>query len=269
VKIVILVMARQTKQFAAGSRVNKSEWRGFTLIELLVVIAIIGILASLLLPALAGAKAKAKRLQCMSNLRQVDLTFHMYSDSNRDKIPSVNGGNWAWDVPYMVADSMLQYAGNNKKIFYCASTGFSDSDNNKLWEYGMGNERPYRVFGYAMTFVGTATVLFTNQNRSLLPQPITDPSSGVTHPAPAPSQRVLMADGVISAKHNADEKNRWLNRYIDIEGNTNKLHQTAHLDRNMPAGGNLGMLDGHVEWRKFSVMRVRTDANSESPVFWW
>jgi prepilin-type N-terminal cleavage/methylation domain-containing protein len=69
------------------NRVRDGGHRGFTLVELLVVIGVVALLAALLVPTLASAKDKVRRVSCLSNLRQVGLAIHLYADEQDGNIP--------------------------------------------------------------------------------------------------------------------------------------------------------------------------------------
>ena len=118
-----------------------------------------------------------------------------------------------------------------------------------------------------MTFPGEASLNQTNYNRSLIPQAFK--VGAVTYPPPSAAERVLVAEAVISQPYQNQLAKRDTYNYVDVTGGYFKHHLTGHMAGKTPAGGNVGMLDGHVEWRKFPQMLPRTDPNSGAPVFWW
>ncbi|MCP5523661.1 MAG: DUF1559 domain-containing protein [Verrucomicrobiales bacterium] len=74
----------------------------------------------MLLPALSKAKEKARRIHCLSNLKQVGIALRMHADDNHDRLPYHHepGGAWLWDLHARLADHITDN-GANREILYC------------------------------------------------------------------------------------------------------------------------------------------------------
>jgi prepilin-type N-terminal cleavage/methylation domain-containing protein/prepilin-type processing-associated H-X9-DG protein len=240
--------------------------RAFTLVELLVVLAVVAILLALQLPGLARVQTQSRQAQCAANLRQLALAEIIYGTEHADRLPSLSGGFWLWDTPTSVTSQLGTY-GAQRRQFYCPAN--PDQNTDGLWNFSL----QYRVAGYVLTMSGSSTLIATNANVNIYPpQQVV---GAVVIPAPPAAQRVLAADVIISQVGQYTASQKLTYQYTGIQGGYSAPgftgHRASHLDftGRYPAGGNVAMLDGHVEWQNFANAICRTQPSGGTPGFWW
>ena len=228
---------------------SKMTRRGFTLIELLVVIAIIAILAAILFPVFAQARAKARQTSCLSNEKQIGLALMMYAQDYDETLAGNTfhaaglGKPLGWMQPYDAADSatwriwardIMPYV-KNMGVFKCPETKPRSAD-------------------------GPCDYLGTGAN----PCELSDPGAGTTN---------YLMNGIVGTKpiaavqtpadtvylHEVRNYNRVAQekpRYVPNSGGARAYQFTLNFyDSLHTSGANLLFCDGHAKYQRRDAMR--------------
>ncbi len=231
--------------------------RAFTLIELLVVIAIIAILAALLLPVLANARERARRANCLSNVRQFLLAIHLYADDNEQWLPS--GASDSTTPNGVLDDSvavlgtemrtqMIRYAGNYKMLG-CPSLGAPFNTEAGWYEASYGFVLGYNYLG---GHTNTPWPALSGGEPWISPQKTTgSPEVDLTSPLVTEMNDWSPGYGKSVAPHGRS-------------GPAGNIADFSNAGAGGPSsaalgamGGNIGCLDGSAGWKVIGQMKLR------------
>ncbi len=215
----------------------RSRRRGFTLIELLVVIAIIAILAAILFPVFARARAKARMASCQSNIRQIALAVIMYADDNDETFPImypapyVYAKVWTFYVtPYISTQAASVYDVDN--VWKCPSVRAPDYQGNNAYS-------AYGIVRYAIC----GNPPYNVDNEMYRPGKFSDFKN--------PVKQLMLAEGSY-----ARPPTRFDGWYLLSVGNIAGRHFKDTTDPRLSGMSNCAFVDGHV--KPYKAVKLNT-----------
>jgi prepilin-type N-terminal cleavage/methylation domain-containing protein/prepilin-type processing-associated H-X9-DG protein len=257
--------------------------RGFTLIELLVVISIIAVLMGILMPALTKVREQAKRQTCGMRIRQHVLALNMYAGENDTKLPlPTTSGAWLQDVAINTVHFMLG-TGMTREMFYCPSNTIHQKRNDLFWKYNNKSWDPQqkRFTNFTSSSFVVSGYCFilqtTSGNRPAIVSYPSDSTKKQWVKSTMDSQQSVREVVVDSTMGIPSSGKKYGREFVNVPGGiyaeSGVYDRTSHLtNKGEPAGGNIGFLDGHTEWRAFEPeikSGVAVPRYGDNPGFFW